>query len=173
MTFGSDGSVTTPTSLSLALSFAGGSTASVALDTSDFTQFAGDFLPVSYSRDGFASANMKSFSFDGTGNVVGVFDDDTFRNIYKLSLGVFSNPNALDALNGNVYAESADSGTVTLTTAGSNGYATFSPNALELSNVDIADEFTKMIMTQQAYTASSTVFKTTDEMTTVARDLKR
>lgn len=173
LTFDSNGALTTPTSLTLALTFSGGSTSTTTLDISNITQFSGDLTPGSYDRDGFATANMKSFSFDATGNVIGNFEDGTYRTIYKLSLGVFSNPNALDAKNGNVYAASPDSGSVTITTAGENGYAYFSPNAREISNVDIAEEFTKMMMTQTAYNASSTVFKTTDEMITVARDLKR
>lgn len=175
LTFNDNGTISTPTELTLALSFAGGSTSSMTLDISSMTQFVseGSDLNPSYSRNGYASSSMRSFSFDDTGNVIGVFEDNTYREIYKLALGVFSNPNALDAKNGNVYAESPDSGSVTLTTAGSDGYASFSPNAREMSNVDIAEEFTKMMTTQTAYTASSTVFKTTDEMTTVARDLKR
>jgi len=157
------------------MTFTGGSTATMALDISSMSQYAsaGDDLNVSYSKNGFASATMRSFSFDESGNVIGVFEDDTYRTIYKLSLGVFANPDGLDAKNGNVYAISPESGDVTITTADSNGYASFAPNTRELSNVDIAAEFTKMMTTQTAYNASSTVFKTTDEMTTVARDLKR
>ncbi|HEB79022.1 MAG TPA: hypothetical protein ENI79_00915, partial [Rhodospirillales bacterium] len=55
----------------------------------------------------------------------------------------------------------------------SGGYATLSPNTQELSNVDIADEFTKMIMTQAAYNASANVFKTVDEMMKEVTRLKR
>jgi flagellar hook protein FlgE len=173
ITFDSLGMVSTPTSLPLSLSFAGGSTATMALDISNMTQFFGDFLPVSYSRDGFASASMQSFTFDQSGNVVGNFDDGTYRNVYKLSLGVFSNADGLEARNGNVYAISPESGDVTYVSAGVDGYATFTPNALELSNVDIAEEFTKMMTTQTAYNAASKVFTTADEMLMVARDLKR
>lgn len=175
LTFNANGVLTTPTSLSLALSFATGSTASVALDISPMTQYAssGDDLNVSYTKDGFAKANMKSFSFDEAGNIVGVFDDSTYRKVYKLALGVFANPDGLDAKNGNVYAISPESGDVTITSADGNGYASFSPNSRELSNVDIAKEFTRMMVTQTAYNASSTVFKTVDELITVARDLKR
>lgn len=173
LTFGSNGVITSPTTLNLALSFAGGSTSTVALDISRMTQYHGEFLPTSYSKNGFASASMRSFSFDGVGNVVGIFDDNTYRNIYQLSLGVFANPEGLDARNGNVYALTPESGSVSLTTASAEGYATITPNAREISNVDIAEEFTKMMTTQTAYNAASTVFKTTDEMTTVARDLKR
>ena len=175
LSFDSNGQITTPTSLSLALSFDNGATSDITMDISSMSQYAssGDDLNVSYTKDGFASANMRSFSFDEAGNVIGVFEDDTYRTIYKLALGVFANPDGLDAKNGNVYAISPESGDVTITTADSNGFASFAPNTRELSNVDIAAEFTKMMTTQTAYNASSTVFKTADEMLTVARDLKR
>jgi len=175
LTFDSNGQITTPTSLDLALTFTGGSTSAVTMDIASMTQYSssGDDLNVKYSKNGFASSNMRSFNFDGSGNVTGSFEDGTSRTIYKLALGVFSNPSGLDAKNGNVYAISPESGDVTITTADSNGYASFAPNTRELSNVDIAEEFTKMMTTQTAYNASSTVFQTTDEMTTVARDLKR
>ncbi|MBL4691840.1 MAG: flagellar hook-basal body complex protein, partial [Magnetovibrio sp.] len=173
LTFKDDGTLASPTTLTLAATFDQGATSSAAIDISKMTQFYGDFLPLGYTKDGFASSSMRSFGFDSSGNVLGTFEDNTVRPIYKLALGVFSNPNALQAVNGNVFKSTNDSGGVTITTAGSEGYATFMPNARELSNVDIADEFSKMMMTQTAYNAASTVFRTTDEMVTVARDLKR
>jgi len=173
LTFGADGTLTSPKTLNLALTFSSGSTATVALDISKMTQFYGDFLPINYGKDGFAKSSMTSFSFNKTGDVIGKFEDNTNRTIYKLALGVFSNPNALDSVNGNVYKPTNDSGGATITTAGANGFASILPNARELSNVDMAGQFTKMMLTQTAYNAASTVFKTTDEMLTVARDLKR
>lgn len=173
VTFGADGRLVSPTTLNVSATFDAGSTATVALDISQITQFYGEFLPISYSKDGFASSSMRSFTFDNTGAVTGIFEDNTQRKIYQLSLGVFANPNALEAINGNVYKPSNDSGAALITTAGASGYASITPNARELSNVDMAEEFSKMMMTQTAYNASSTVFRTTDEMTTVARDLKR
>lgn len=175
LTFKSDGTLSSPTTMNLALNFGGAAatTATVALDISTMTQFYGDFLPRQYSKDGFAASNMKSFNFDSAGNVTGSFEDNTQRKIYQLALGVFSNPNALEAVNGNVYKPTNDSGAPIITTAGAAGYASITPNAHELSNVDIGTEFTKMMLTQTAYNASSTVFRTADEMVTVARDLKR
>lgn len=173
ITFNSDGTVNTPTTLSLALTFNGGSTAAVDLDISKVTQYYGEFLPISSSKNGFASSSMRSFNFNANGDVIGTFEDNTNRTIYKLALAVFANPNALEATNGNVYKASNDSGAATITTAGSSGYASLTPNARELSNVDLAAEFSKMMMTQTAYNAASKVFQTTDEMVTVARDLKR
>ena len=75
--------------------------------------------------------------------------------------------------NGNVFAPTEDSGTARTVVMGSGGVASLIINARELSNVDIADEFTRMIMTQTAYNSSAQVFRTVDEMVTVARDLKR
>ena len=173
ITFNNDGTLASPTTIALNLTFDGGGTTTSTLDISNTISYFGDFLPISYTKDGFAKANMKSFNFDSEGNIVGVFEDNTFRQIYKLSLGVFSNPNGLEARNGNVYRPTEDSGLATITTAGAEGYASFTPNARELSNVDIGAEFAKMMTTQTAYNSASTVFRTVDEMITVARDLKR
>jgi len=75
--------------------------------------------------------------------------------------------------NGNVFKESPESGGITLNYAKEQGIAQFSPFSLEMSNVNLADEFSKMIMTQNAYNSSATVFRTVDEMTVTAKDLKR
>jgi flagellar hook protein FlgE len=171
-TFSPNGALTSASPYSMALTWVGGSSATVALDVSNMTQYAGDFTKLGYSRNGYASADMVSFAFDQEGVVVGAFEDGSHRDVYKLALAQFSNPNALDVRNGMTFTASSESGTATVVAAGT-GYATFSPNTHELSNVDLADQFTKMIMTQTAYNASSTVFRTVDEMTTVARDLKR
>ena len=61
---------------------------------------------------------------------------------------------------------------MTVNVAGSGGAGTMIGNTVELSNVRLTDEFTKLIITQNAYNSAATVFRTVDEMTTVARDLK-
>jgi flagellar hook protein FlgE len=71
-----------------------------------------------------------------------------------------------------VFAETADSGTASLFAADVSGIASFNPYSVELSNVDLATEFSRMIMVQNAYNSNATVFRTVDEMTMVARDLK-
>ncbi|MDP6786710.1 MAG: flagellar hook-basal body complex protein [Rhodospirillales bacterium] len=173
MTFDPTGAITSPTSLSLAFTFAGGGTASVALDVSGITQYAGDFTPFLYTKNGFAATDMTRVTFDGIGQVIGVFDNATDRPIYKIPLAQFANPNALQMKNGNVFAESEDSGSAKVVVAGAGGFATFLPNSREISNVDMADEFTRMIVTQTAYNSSASVFRAVDEMTQTARDLKR
>ncbi len=180
LTFDSNGALSSPASglVTLALSFptdgtypAG--TASVTLDISKISQFAGDFLPISYSKNGFAKANLTGVSFDSTGQVIANFDNSTNRAIYKIPLAQFANINGLQEVSGNVYKETADSGTARIVTVDDTGYASFLPNTYELSNVDLAGEFTRMIQTQTAYNSSSTVFKTVDEMVKAAGEMKR
>ena len=75
-------------------------------------------------------------------------------------------------LNGMGFRDTPDSGEATAVFVDASGRADFVPFAMELSNVDITKEFSRLIMTQNAYNSSATVFKTIDEMVTVARDLK-
>jgi flagellar hook protein FlgE len=173
MVFDSKGQLVSPTTTTLALGFEGDTTANVTLDLSESIQLGGQFLPVKYDRDGYASANMRSFSFDSQGRLIGQFDDSTTRTLYKLPLAMFANPNGLAEHSGNVYTVTGDSGTANIVGAGQEGAGLFLPNSHELSNVDIASEFTTMLVTQNAYNSSATVFKTLDEMTEVARDLSR
>lgn len=173
ITFNANGTLPAATPpYTVAVTWADGSTSSVALDLDQMVQFAGDFNVQSYSRNGYPTADMSSFSFDSNGYVVGHFADATTRTIYRVPVSVFSNPNGLEIRNGNVYGQSTESGVPLLSFPG-NGYATFSPNSRELSNVDLQDQFSRMIMTQTAYNASSTTFKTIDEMMVAAKDLKR
>lgn len=161
-----------PSSVNLAMSFADGGTSTIALNVADLTQFASDFLPFSFDQNGLASASMNRVQFDSAGHVTGTFSDGTQRKVYKIPLANFSNPNGLETKNGMVFAETSESGDATLFAADATGIASFTPYSVELSNVDLATEFSRMIMVQNAYNSNATVFRTVDEMTTVARDLK-
>ena len=158
--------------VNLAMSFSDGGTSTIALNVSDLTQFASDFLPLGFDHDGLASASMNRVQFDSSGHVTGTFSDGTQRKVYKIPLATFSNPNGLEMKNGMVFAQSAESGDATLFAADTTGIASFTPYSVELSNVDLTKEFSRMIMVQNAYNSNATVFRTLDEMTTVARDLK-
>ena len=173
LTFNSKGQIVSPSTVTLTSSFSGGATTSFAIDISDFTQFAGDFVRHSFFENGNSTARMEDFSYDVNGRIVGTFDDSTQRILYKIPLAVFPNPNGLEEKNGNTYLVSAESGTAQIFAAGQSGAGFFQPATRELSNVDIASEFTTMIVAQQIYNSSATAFRTVDEMTEVARDLKR
>lgn len=171
--FSGNGRIQTPTVLNITPTFAGGSTATVALDISGLTQFAGDLTPVSYEAGGFAKAEITTFFFNAEGVISGKFSDGTTRPIYKVPLASFVNPNGLAQNTGNTFSVTGDSGTARIVEAGGDGVALLSPNSHELSNVDLEKEFTKIIVTQKAYNAASKVFLTADELLQTARDLKR
>jgi len=173
LTFDSLGQLTSPADMTFNLTWNDASTLAMTLDISEMTQYSGDFTPYSYFQNGYGSGQVRDISFDSEGHVVASFSNTQARSVYQLGLAVFSNPNSMETLNGNLYRPGPDTGDVVLTSAQQNGYAVISPNARELSNVNIADEFTNMIVTQQAYNSSATVFRTVDEMTVTARDLKR
>lgn len=173
MTFGADGYLASPTAYNVSVSHAGGTTSSFTLDVSGFTQFGDTFTPFNYNRDGFAASQLESVEFDPDGQVIGVFESGFAKPIYKLGLADFANPDGLEQRNGNVYAASETSGAAEIGAAGSGGFGSLMPGAHELSNVDLAQEFSRMITTQNAYNASATSFRTADEMTEIARDLKR
>jgi flagellar hook protein FlgE len=171
--FNANGYLATPAAYSVAITHPGGATSGFTLDVSNFTQFGDAFSPFSYNRDGFAASELQSVEFDSRGHVIGMFASGMAKPIYKLALANFVNPDGLDARNGNVYAQSMASGAAEIGSAGAAGLGRIIPAAHELSNVDLAQEFSNMIVTQNAYNASATSFRTVNEMTEVARDLKR
>ena len=173
ITFSGNGTLQTPTTLSLPLTFEGGATSTVALDISGLTQFEGDLTPVSFEFGGFAKSEVTSIAFNSEGVITGKFADGTTRPLFKVPLATFTNADGLARNNGNTFSVTADSGAARLVNAGGDGVALILPNAHELSNVDLADEFTKIIVTQKAYNSAATVFRTADEILQTARDLKR
>ncbi len=171
--FGPDAILTSPKSTTINLTWDNGATNNFVLDLTDFTQFASNFLLFNFSQNGLAVSSLEKVTFDDNGHVIGNFKDGSSRKIYKIPLATFSNPNGLEFRNGNVFAETEKSGTARSVFADTSGVASFAVNTVELSNVELASQFTQMIRVQQAYNSSATVFKTVDEMLQGARDLKR
>jgi len=181
LVFDAEGGLTGPTGYTVSVAFADDpataevetATAEFALDLSGFTQFAGDMIAYDYNRDGYGAGSLSSIEFNARGDVVGLFSNGRSLSLYRLALADFVNPDGLEALSGNVYVQSGDSGPPVLGGAGDSGLGLISPGTLEASNVDLALEFSRMILTQNAYNSSATAFRTLDEMTEIARDLSR
>lgn len=105
---------------------------------------------------------------DTAGIVTALDLDGNRQEIGQLSLAKFMNPQGLQILGGGLYAESANTGEITVGTPGSEGFAALRPGALEGSNVDIAEEFTNMIIAQRAYSACAKTFSVGDQMLELA-----
>lgn len=166
------GALESPDELTLTATWDNGETSSFTIDISKMTQFSGAFTPYRSGQNGYPQADLTDIAFNIAGEVVGTFSDGTQRAIYKIPLYDFTNPNGLKSSNGMIFSETSESGSPVAFFADESDKAQFVPFATEVSNVDIAQEFSLMIQTQNAYNMCATTFKTIDEMTTVARDLK-
>lgn len=128
------------------------------------TQFDADYSVAFVNQNGVEFGELTGVSIDEEGFVIASFRNGREQRVYQLPVATFANPLGLDPRSGNVYAETQASGSVNLREAGRSGAGSISPSALETANVDVADEFTKMIVTQRAYSANARVITTTDEM---------
>jgi flagellar hook protein FlgE len=136
------------------------------------SQYASPSVVVSQEQDGFGTGTLVKLSVDELGNVVGNFSNGTPRQLMRIPLAKFTNPSALTKIGSNMYAQSNGSGVPVIGTVGS-GVGNIFTNALELSNVDMAQEFVKMITTQRGFSANSKTITTTDEMLAEVINLKR
>jgi len=174
ITFATDGtpSAFTPAAPSITLTgfTTGAGNATVTLDlgtvgdTTGLTQFAGNFTISNIDQDGVRFGNYTGITIDEDGIVTALFDNGQRLSIYQIPLGMFRNPNGLVSKTGNVYLESNKSGNFQLNLASNGGAGDIAPAALESSTVDLAEEFTKMIITQRAYSANTKVITTADDM---------
>jgi flagellar hook protein FlgE len=137
------------------------------------TQFGTESSLISSNVDGGMLGNLSSIEIGQDGKVNAIFDDGTTRAVFQLPIATFQNPDGLTRLPGNAYTLSRASGGMTLNTPGQLGAGAISANSLEASTVDLAGEFTNMIRFQRAYSASSKIITTVDDMLREVSDLKR
>jgi len=133
-------------------------------DSDGLTQLSDSFAPVSIQKDGSPVGNMNSVEIDETGNVYAVFDTGISRRIYQVPLVDLSNPNGMVAQDKQTYLPSPESGIYFLWDAGDGPTGDVISNALEESATDVANELTRMIQTQRAYSSNAKVIQTVDEM---------
>lgn len=123
---------------------------------------------------------LQEFNIDGSGQIIGVYtstggeegESKTFL-LGQVSLAKFQNPEGLHKAGGNNYTSTTNSGGVEVGIAGNPGYGNIRQGVLEMSNVDLANEFTEMIVTSRAYQANSRSITTSDEMLQELINLKR
>ena len=128
------------------------------------TNLSGSFTTNYIKQDGAKFGSYSGVSIDESGVVTALFDNGETRPIAILPLATFANPNGMEALTGNSWIETDASGQALLKRAGTNGAGEIASNSLENSNVDLATEFSNMIVTQRAYSAATKIITTADEM---------
>lgn len=152
---------------------ASGSTVTMDMDISEITQYSGSSNVVSSGQDGSPSGVLKSVTFNDKGDIVGVFSNGFVRTLGTLVTASFSNPEGLTNTGGGYYSESANSGSILYSKPSENGHGGLAVGMLELSNTDLSEELTEMIVTQRGYQMNSKTMLTVDEMLQELMNLKR
>lgn len=138
------------------------------------TQFAGSEINVrELVQDGASRGQYKEVVYGDNGDVIVNYDNGRSRTIGRIPVVTFNNPNALQREAGGVYIETDDGGRPNFNDPDTNGAGAVVANSVESSNVDIADEFTKLIVTQRTYSANTKIVTTSDEMLQEVLGLKR
>jgi flagellar hook protein FlgE len=137
------------------------------------TQFVADFSVTQITQNGYAAGFLKNVSISEDGMITGIFTNGQTRPIAQVALARFVAPTELTKVGRNLYAESFDSGQPIVGTATTSGLGSIAANALELSNVDLAEEFVRMITAQRGFQANSRVITTSDELLSELVNLKR
>ena len=166
-TFNSDGSLSSPSGSAISMpgvTVNGQSLGNLTMNigTGALTQYAstgGAATINTITQNGYAAGQLQSVAINNNGLVVGTFSNGQNIDLASVTLSHFNGTNYLQALDGGAYAVTEQSGPAI---AGASG--TISGSSLEGSNTDIADEFTKLIVTQQAYSANTKVITTANDM---------
>jgi flagellar hook protein FlgE len=123
--------------------------------------------------NGTAFGNLSDIKIDESGFVTAIFDNGVMRRIAQVAIATFPSPDSLRQVTGNAFRVSLDSGTFNLKAAGTGGAGMIAAQQLESSTVDLSAEFTSLITTQRAYSASSKIITTADEMLAELLSIKR
>lgn len=157
--------------VTLTLKNGSGTDQSVTLNFDKLTQYAGKST-INASADGNAAGTLSSVSVDSSGIITGTYTNGVKQTEAQVAVAQFTNASGLTKTGNSLYQESNNSGTANVKTASDLG-VTITPSALEMSNVDIANEFSDMIITQRGFQSNSKIITVGDEMLETLINMKR
>jgi flagellar hook protein FlgE len=128
------------------------------------TQFAAPSTTTFIGQDGYGSGQLASIRIDGQGLVSGIFSNGQQRVLGQVGVAAFAAPDQLERTGGNLYQQTPASGQPALGAAGAGGRGSIASGALEQSNVDLADQFVRLIAAQRAFEANSKTVTTADQL---------
>lgn len=180
MTFDGTGELTVPAdrNINIAGGTIPGMTSAIALELGAagepgrVTQFAGSMSAAITQQNGSAAGSLQSFNVSQDGTIVGSYSNGRTRPIGQVALAVFTNPGGLERVAG-VWRETPNSGLAQIGTAGGGGRGLLSAGTLEMSNVDLAEEFTRLIIAQRGFQGNARVITTADEILQEVVNLSR
>jgi flagellar hook protein FlgE len=145
----------------------------IVVDLSQLTQYEAEWTAWPETQDGYGSGDLRSFTIDVTGTIMGSYSNGETKALGQVALATFQNPAGLLPLGQNQFDESANSGPPDIGEPGVKARGTIIPGSLEMSNVDLSQEFTDMITTQRGFQANSRIITASDEMLQELVNLKR
>jgi len=137
------------------------------------TQFADASSTKATRQNGYGMGYLETFKIDQTGTITGVYTNGSNRVIGQIALASFTNPGGLEKAGDNTYVVSNNSGQPNVGASGTAGKGKVIAGTLEMSNVDLAEQFTDMIVTERGFQANSRTITTSDQMLQELLQLKR
>ncbi|MDP9431321.1 MAG: flagellar hook protein FlgE [Actinomycetota bacterium] len=149
-----------------------GWTQPITVDLTGLSQF-GDTNTLTGSGNGSEMGALQSFTISPTGSLIGVFSNGLKQPLGQVALAAFNNPPGLAKVGGSMYRTTVNSGVPQFGLAGTGGRGSLTSGSLEMSNVDLAQEFTNLIVAQRGFQANSRVISASDEILQDLVNLKR
>jgi flagellar hook protein FlgE len=153
--------------------YAGASVFKIQPDGSTMKQYGTDTTAKFSETDGYGAGTLKNTTIASNGQITGNFTNGKTQVIAQIALAVFNNPDGLLSSGNSYYTKTTNSGEPQIGTTDTGGRGTFTPGSLEMSNVDLAQQFTNMIVAQRAFQANSKIITTDDSMLEELVNLKR
>ncbi len=145
----------------------------VSVNFQELTQFAAPHSIAVTEQDGNAQGTLDSFAINTNGEIIGIFSNGLTAPLGQVALATFNNPEGLLEVGNSMYAMSSNSGLPQIGVSGVGGRGSIIPGALEMSNVDLAEEFTNMIIAQRGFQANSRSITTADQILNELVNIKR
>ncbi len=137
------------------------------------TQSASKSTTKAYYQDGYTLGYLDTFKIDSSGVITGVYSNGTNRTIGQIALATFTNNQGLEKAGDNTYVESINSGMAKIGESGVAGNGSLLAGALEMSNVDLSEQMTDMIVTQRGFQSNAKTIQTADTLLETVLSLKR
>jgi flagellar hook protein FlgE len=145
----------------------------VVIDLKGLTNYTGSPTVAALSQNGAPAATLQSFNVNPDGQLIGIFSNGQKQTVAQLAMANFNNPPGLEKVGDSMYRFTVNSGVAQIGTAGSIGMGTLQSGMIEMSNVDLAQEFTNLIIAQRGFQANSKVISTSDDILQELVNLKR
>jgi flagellar hook protein FlgE len=176
VTFNASGALTSPGTVTVTAAALAGYPSwpgPLAIDISKVTQYGGDSTVEPTGQNGYGLGSLQSFTLGNDGTITGVYSNGLRQSIGQLALASFNNPSGLEKAGNSSFRVGDNSGAAMVGLAGVGGRGVLNSGALEMSNVDLAEEFTGLIVAQRGFQANSRVITSSDEILQDLVNLKR